>query len=140
MSTWSPAKKIVHAVGALAGAVGVAFAVSQTRTHAESGRVGREIRRLAGLYGVDRNARLGPPYVEKGKYYRHRLSKEDYPRLAGWCLDLPGDVVVCEQHGANWLPFEPLATIKSTRGTSAEVVCLHTARSVCAPFEGRARG
>jgi hypothetical protein len=66
MSTWSPAKKIVHAVGALAGAVGVAFAVSQTRTHAESGRVGREIRRLAGLYGVDRNARLGPPYVEKG--------------------------------------------------------------------------
>jgi hypothetical protein len=90
--------------------------------------------RDAGTYFVD------PPYVEKGKYYRHRLSKEDYPRLAGWCLDLPGDVVVCEQHGANWLPFEPLATIKSTRGTSAEVVCLHTARSVCAPFEGRARG
>jgi hypothetical protein len=90
--------------------------------------------RDAGTYFVD------PPYVEKGKYYRHRLSKEDYPRLAGWCLDLPGDVVVCEQHGANWLPFEPLATIKSTRGTSAEVVYLHTDRAVCAPFEGRARG
>ena len=88
--------------------------------------------RNAGTYFVD------PPYVEKGKYYRCRLSREDYPRLAGWCLDLPGDVIVCEQHGADWLPFGPLATIKSTRGTSAEVVYLHTDRAAGALFEGRA--
>jgi hypothetical protein len=67
-----------------------------------------------GTYFVD------PPYVDKGRYYR--CSSVDYARLAAWCRTLPGDVVVCEQAGADWLPFRELASIKSTRGRSAEVV------------------
>jgi hypothetical protein len=62
---------------------------------------------------------VDPPYVDKGRYYR--LHDIDYAHLAGWCRDLPGDVIVCEQEGAEWLPFEPLATIKSSNGFSAEV-------------------
>lgn len=38
-----------------------------------------------------------------------------------WCKDRRGQVIVCENAGATWLPFEPLATIKATRGTSQEV-------------------
>lgn len=63
---------------------------------------------------------VDPPYVDKGRYYRIR--SVDYDRLGAWCHHLPGQTIVCEQAGAQWLPFEPLATIKSTRGTSEEVV------------------
>jgi site-specific DNA-adenine methylase len=63
---------------------------------------------------------VDPPYVEKGRHYRFR--DVDYARLAEWSRRLPGQVIVCEQVGATWLPFEPLAVIKSTKGTSAEAV------------------
>jgi site-specific DNA-adenine methylase len=65
---------------------------------------------------------VDPPYVDKGRYYR--INDVDHNRLGEWCKRLPGQVIVCEQAGARWLPFTPLATIKSTRGTSEEVVCI----------------
>lgn len=65
------------------------------------------------LYFVD------PPYVEKGRHYR--FGKVDHDQVGAWAKDLPGDIVVCEQAGATWLPFEPVASIKSTRGRSEEV-------------------
>lgn len=63
---------------------------------------------------------VDPPYVVKGRYYR--VHDIDYERLAAWCRRLPGSVIVCEQAGASWLPFRQMATIKSTKGTSDEVV------------------
>jgi hypothetical protein len=63
---------------------------------------------------------VDPPYVDKGRHYR--FGRVDHGAIGSWVLGLPGTVIVCEQAGATWLPFEPLATIKSTRGTSAEVV------------------
>ena len=30
----------------------------------------------------------------------------DYARLADWCRALPGTVDVCENVGADWLPFQ----------------------------------
>lgn len=71
---------------------------------------------------VDATWFVDPPYGDKGKYYRYR--SVDYARLGAWCRGLPGRVIACEQVGATWLPFEPLAVIKSTRGTSAEAVWL----------------
>jgi hypothetical protein len=62
---------------------------------------------------------IDPPYVEKGRHYR--INKVDHAAVASWSRGLPGDLIVCEQEGATWLPFTPLATIKSTRGTSSEV-------------------
>lgn len=62
---------------------------------------------------------VDPPYRVKGRHYRY--SVVDYTSLGAWCQRIP-DVIVCEQAGATWLPFAPLATVKSTRGTSAEVV------------------
>lgn len=63
---------------------------------------------------------VDPPYVEKGRYYRYR--DVNHVALGTWCRDLPGQVIACEQVGATWLPFAPLAVIKSTKGTSAEAV------------------
>lgn len=63
---------------------------------------------------------VDPPYVDKGRYYRYR--DVDYAHLAEWVRRLPGRAVVCEQEGADWLPFQPLASVKSTRGRSAEAI------------------
>jgi hypothetical protein len=69
---------------------------------------------------IDATYFIDPPYADKGKHYR--FSTVDFPALAAWTATLPGQVIVCEQAGADWLPFEPLASIKSTRGRSEEVV------------------
>lgn len=63
---------------------------------------------------------VDPPYVDKGRFYRMR--DVAYPALAAWCERLQGQVFVCENDGADWLPFEPHASIKSTRGRSVEVL------------------
>lgn len=63
---------------------------------------------------------VDPPYVDKGKYYRFR--DVDYNALGQWSQGLTGQVIVCEQAGATWLPFKPLAVVKSTKGTSDEVM------------------
>jgi hypothetical protein len=64
---------------------------------------------------------VDPPYQgDAGRHYVHDAI--DFARLAAWCRSLDGHVIVCEQAGADWLPFRPLASIKSTRGTSDEVV------------------
>lgn len=63
---------------------------------------------------------VDPPYIDKGRFYRYR--DVDHVALGAWCRTLPGRTIVCEQAGAVWLPFRPLATIKSMRGTSQEVV------------------
>lgn len=73
-----------------------------------------EVPMLDATYFVD------PPYVDKGRYYR--FHDVDHDAIGAWCLGLPGDLIVCEQAGATWLPFRPLASIKSSKGRSAEVV------------------
>jgi hypothetical protein len=74
--------------------------------------------------GADRTTYfVDPPYVDKGRYYR--INHVDHAKVGAWCRTLPGQAIVCEQDGADWLPFESLATIKSTKGTSAEAVWLH---------------
>lgn len=54
---------------------------------------------------------IDPPYQSivstAGSEYRH--SEIDYPKLGDWCRTRPGQVIVCEQSPASWLPFQPLA-------------------------------
>jgi len=40
-----------------------------------------------------------------GNGYRHGASGIDYRHLADWCTSRHGQVIVCEQAPANWLPF-----------------------------------
>ena len=53
---------------------------------------------------------VDPPYqhVPRSAY---RFTKIDYPALAKFCQTAPGQVIVCEQQGADWLPFVPFLTI-----------------------------
>lgn len=49
---------------------------------------------------------IDPPYQQAGRRYRQR--NIDYGHLADWCKSRQGQVIVCEQHPAAWLPFVPL--------------------------------
>ncbi len=51
---------------------------------------------------------VDPPYqCCAGAEYLH--SRVDYAALRDWCLQLPGQVVVCGSTEDSWLPFVPLA-------------------------------
>ncbi len=62
------------------------------------------------------------PYQDAGKAYPHRV--EDFSALGRWCRGLPGQVIVCENVGAKWLPFKPFRTVKSglSKRTSHEAL------------------
>lgn len=63
----------------------------------------------------DAHWHIDPPYQgSPGRRYPH--SDIDYPSLSEWCQSLPGAVDVCENQGANWLPFSPLYQVVSSRG------------------------
>lgn len=48
---------------------------------------------------------VDPPYQVMGKHYKKKASSIDFPSLGRWCRSLPGQVIVCENTGADWLPF-----------------------------------
>lgn len=50
---------------------------------------------------------VDPPYQVAGKYYKHK--NIDYVKLGEWCRQLEGQAIVCENVGADWLPFKPFA-------------------------------
>lgn len=58
---------------------------------------------------------IDPPYQRAGQYYRYGSARIDYAALSAWCQKRKGQVIVCENQGATWLPFEPLASVKTTR-------------------------
>lgn len=58
---------------------------------------------------------IDPPYQVAGQHYRFGSEQIDYDRLAKWCRDRKGQVIVCENEGADWLPFQKLNSVKTTR-------------------------
>lgn len=69
---------------------------------------------------------VDPPYELAGQHYRFGSDELDYKSLADWCRSRSGQVIVCENQGAKWLPFRKLADVKTTRADrrSIEVVWL----------------
>lgn len=63
---------------------------------------------------------IDPPYIGS----RHYLARvDDFTALGAWCRRRPGLAIVCEQEGADWLPFVPFRRAKSlTHSTYVEVV------------------
>jgi site-specific DNA-adenine methylase len=65
---------------------------------------------------------VDPPYQKAGSHYRVSSKKLDFNILGHWCKKLNGQIIVCEQQGATWLPFEPFLDVKSMSGKSKEAV------------------
>lgn len=64
---------------------------------------------------------IDPPYQKQGQHYHHGAEGIDFAALRAWCESRQGQVIVCENAGADWLPFEPLADVKTTRRGSRSV-------------------
>lgn len=77
---------------------------------------------------IDATWHIDPPYQSKaGSHYAEQ--PDDFGALADWCRSRRGLVMVCEQDGADWLPFASLGRFRSTPGhrprSSAEVLWLN---------------
>lgn len=59
---------------------------------------------------------IDPPYVDKGKYYRCGSKDINYDHLANFCKTREGQVIVCENEGASWLPFSFLRKVNVSAG------------------------
>jgi hypothetical protein len=63
---------------------------------------------------------IDPPYFVKGTY-KFGNKGIDYKHLASWCLEREGQVIVCEQTGATWLPFRKFSSIRSLSGPNGSL-------------------
>ena len=56
---------------------------------------------------------VDPPYSTRaGSYYSEQ--PDDFGALGAWCRTRRGLVMACEQNGADWLPFQPIASFRSS--------------------------
>jgi site-specific DNA-adenine methylase len=66
---------------------------------------------------------IDPPYQGNGgKYYKHGNKNIDYNELSEWVQNRNGQVIVCENSEANWLPFRPLKQLQGQRHKTVEVI------------------
>lgn len=61
---------------------------------------------------------IDPPYQTAGRHYAFGSEQIDYTKLSAWCRSRRGQVIVCENLGATWLPFRELGAVKTTRANS----------------------
>ncbi len=67
---------------------------------------------------------IDPPYQRGGdRYVIHDI---DYIELAEWCKTRKGQVIVCENVKAKWLPFKPFIKNIGQRTTITEGIWLNT--------------
>jgi len=76
----------------------------------------KDIENLEATWFVD------PPYQLQGKWYKHSNKFIDYNELGDWCLDRNGQTIVCENMGADWLPFEELIKLRGQKNTNMEAI------------------
>lgn len=78
---------------------------------------------------------IDPPYQplisSAGAHYVESAAALNYQALAEWCRSRQGQVIVCEQHPAAWLPFVPFAKQLNAASSAirTEVIWQNTKRN-----------
>ena len=65
---------------------------------------------------------VDPPYQGAGRHYR--CSDLVFDDLSAWCSNRTGLTIVCENVGADWLPFVPFARLKANESKAGGKVSL----------------
>ncbi len=66
---------------------------------------------------------IDPPYQVMGRtQYKHSAKDIDYQVLSAWVQSRRGQVIACENVGADWLPFQPMATLYGANAKSQEAL------------------
>jgi site-specific DNA-adenine methylase len=58
---------------------------------------------------------IDPPYQVGGHLYK--VNQIEFSSLAKWCKSRDGQVIVCENTKADWLPFSPMKRLEGQRNT-----------------------
>jgi 16S rRNA G966 N2-methylase RsmD len=65
---------------------------------------------------------IDPPYQIGGEWYVIGSDKINYPKLALWCKSRHGQVIVCENTKANWLPFYAMRDVNGQMYKTTEAI------------------
>ena len=65
---------------------------------------------------------IDPPYQFGGEYYRYSNKDIDFDHLGIWCQNRTGQVIVCENTKADWLPFKPMVDMQGAMFKTTEAI------------------
>lgn len=65
---------------------------------------------------------IDPPYQFGGEYYRYSSKDLNFNHLANWCMNRTGQVIVCENTKADWLPFKPMISMQGSLYKTVEAI------------------
>lgn len=65
---------------------------------------------------------IDPPYQDKGRAYKYGSNLLDFTQLATWCRSRSGQVIVCENVGATWLPFRFFRKCSANKSNAGRAV------------------
>ena len=65
---------------------------------------------------------IDPPYQRGGEHYKHSKKNIDFTKLGEWSKERLGQIIVCENDGADWMPFIPLKEYWGGMKRSTEVI------------------
>lgn len=74
------------------------------------------------LENVEATWFIDPPYQFGGHEYKCSNKNIDFPKLAEWCQNRNGQVIVCENTKADWLPFKPMVEMQGTMFRTTEAI------------------
>jgi len=78
---------------------------------------------------------IDPPYrYDSGLGYHHGSDSLDYESLAKWTLKRNGQIIFCEGPRADYLPFEPLITLKGVAGKRSKEMIFYRENHVTKPI------
>lgn len=72
---------------------------------------------------------IDPPYQFGGEHYK--INDIDYGHLAEWCKQRKGQVIVCENTKAKWLPFVELTKVTGQRKKTTEAIWTNIKEGSC---------
>lgn len=65
---------------------------------------------------------IDPPYKFGGANYKHSNKDIDFEKLAAWCKERNGQIIVCENSKADWLDFKPMQQLTGQKFKTTEVI------------------
>lgn len=65
---------------------------------------------------------VDPPYAFGGEHYKVSNKHLDYAKLAAWCQSRNGQTIVCENTKADWLPFQPIRSLRGSVHNTVEAM------------------
>ena len=74
------------------------------------------------LENVEATWFIDPPYQFGGEWYVKNNKSINFDELGAWCKSRNGQVIVCENTKANWLPFYPMRQMTGAYDTTTEAI------------------